>query len=120
MKKIFTFIVLLCHMNFTMFFPTVEEHDVYEANGVMVDEINSVYEYIDEVLLDNKDDSPEDEDDDEPDYYQMVKAGDLYYHQEMSVTPNFSATTSKISYSSYYQVTPLTLSYDIVAPPPEA
>ncbi len=120
MKQVFTFIVLLCHINFTMFFPTVEEHDVYSGNGAMIDEVNSVYEYVDEVLLGDKDDTPEDEDDDEPDFYQVIKIGDYYFH-DLSTQLKCSslATYSKISYPNYLQDKLLALSYDIVAPPPQ-
>ncbi len=120
MKQIFTFIVVLCHINFTMFLPIMEEHDVYAANGVMVDEINSVYEYIDEVLLGDKDDTPEDEDDDEPDFYQLVRS-EIYYFQELTIVlkPFLGDSMNKIMYPNYTQDMLLSLSYDIVAPPPE-
>lgn len=121
MKKIFAFIVLLSHMNFTMFFPTVEEHDVYTANGIMVDEINSVYEFVNEVLLGDKDDTPEDEDDDQPDYYQVVKIADYYYNciSEQIKLP-FVDVYTEVCYPEYNNKQLLLLSYDIVAPPPEA
>lgn len=103
-----------------MFFPTVEEHDVYAANGVMVDEINSVYEYIDEVLLGDKDDTPEDEDDDEPDFYQLVKIESFYFHEiGIEIIDHFAGFTSKVSYPKYNIGTPPSLSYDIVVPPPQ-
>ncbi len=104
-----------------MFFPTVEEHDVYAANGVMVDEINSVCEYIDEVLLGDKDDTPEDEDDDEPHFYQVVKTETYYYQQSSTELKTvFEASALKTSYPNYSEDSPLTLSYDIVGPPPKA
>jgi hypothetical protein len=120
MKKPIAFIVLLCHINFTMFFPTVKEYDLYTSNGIMIDEINSVYEYVDEDLFGDKDESPDDEDDDEPDFYELIKIGSYYFHNvgtELTCAP--LQTYSKLAYPAYIYNSLLSLSYDVVAPPPK-
>jgi hypothetical protein len=120
MKQLFTFIVLLCHINFMMFFPTMEEHNVYAANGVMVDEINSVCEFVSQSVLGEKDDTPEDEDDDEPDFYQ-VKGGDFYFHTVASEIKSLNIpVSSNVYYPGLAQKKLIPLFYDIIVPPPEA
>ena len=47
-----------------MFIPHLDERDIYDNNGRQMDDINTVAEYIDQVLLDHPDNIPEDEDDD--------------------------------------------------------
>ena len=73
MKKIVAFILLLCHMNTSMFLPQMDEEDVYIASGQQVDDINSVVEYVDQVMLGHKDDTPEDEDDDSGQNFLLVE-----------------------------------------------
>jgi hypothetical protein len=41
MKKLLAFILLLSHMNTSMFLPQVPEDDIYDGNGNQVDDINS-------------------------------------------------------------------------------
>ncbi len=49
-----------------MFIPQLDELDVIDEKGYQLDDTNSLYDYIDEVILRNKDTTPEDEDDDAP------------------------------------------------------
>ena len=62
MKKVFAFILLLCHLNTSMFLPQVDEDDQYDAHGQQIDDLNTVSEYIDQVVLGDVDKTPEDED----------------------------------------------------------
>lgn len=61
-----------------MFLPVVDERDMFDAKGVQVDDINTLYEYIDQEIFQNHDDTPEDEDDDNGHYFQVIKI-DLYF-----------------------------------------
>jgi hypothetical protein len=49
--------------------------------GRQIDDINSILEYFDEVVLGNVDATPDDEDDDEAHYYQCLKI-DYYFHNK--------------------------------------
>lgn len=120
MKKVLAFIVLLSHFNFTMFLPTVEEQDVYYANGERADDINSLYEYVDQVLLGNIDRTPEDEDDDQPHFYQIIKVETSYYQQSATeLKPNFSTAVENKFYKEVDETILPFPSYDIISPPPQ-
>lgn len=58
-----------------MFFPMVDEDDQYdEVTGLQKDDINSLAEYIYQVILGHKDTTPEDEDDDQAHFYHIKNA----------------------------------------------
>jgi hypothetical protein len=63
-KKAITFLVLLLYINTSMVRPAVDEVDSFDHCGRQLDDINSLLEFIDQIVLGNQDDTPEDEDDD--------------------------------------------------------
>lgn len=101
--------------------PQVAETDVYDAAGQQVDDINTVIEYIDEVVLDNKDTTPEDEDNDDGQNFHLVKTCDVYFQ-----TPTIQLKRKPLLISQKQQfvqfeepaiAAPL---FDVIAPPPKA
>jgi hypothetical protein len=70
--RYFAWLVLLLQLNTTLFFPSRDEVDRYDLRGVMVDEINSILELVDEVVLGHTDPTPEDEDDDTAHYSRVI------------------------------------------------
>lgn len=105
-----------------MFFPMVDETDIYEKSGVQRDDINSLAEYIYQVLLGHRDSTPEDEDDDQAHFYQL-KSGISYSvtSQYISpISPEFNMRgVSKIFFLNFSERVPLPVSYDIQDPPPD-
>lgn len=105
-----------------MFFPMVDETDVYEQQGKQKDDINSLAEYINQVLLGHRDNTPEDEDDDQAHYYHARNAH-RFIVSAFEVRPVFSAPTIEFKKAPQYGVSvvqpTVTVSYDITAPPPE-
>jgi len=103
-----------------MFLPQLQETDSYDVNGKQEDDINSLYEYIDQIVLDNKDDTPEDEDNDNPQDYTVVQAISFYcdehFFQIEVLVPTFQATNN-FTHSHNSAITSIT--YDIISPPPE-
>src|SRR5215203_1092819 len=85
MKNLLAFLVLISHMNFSMFLPQMAEVDIYDANGMQQDDINSLIEYVDQVVLGNHDDTPEDEDDDSGQNFSLAKTVDYLYQQNFFV-----------------------------------
>ena len=65
LRNLTIFIVLLVHINGSMFLPQVAEQDMYDAQGQQQKDINTVIEYIDEVILDKHDKNPIDTDNDQ-------------------------------------------------------
>lgn len=106
-------------MNTSMFLPQVAEKDKYDANGNQVDDINSVVEYVAITL--GYDHKADDEDDDTGQNFHLIKSFEFGYHQSsIEVKSVFNSIASKISYPKYTEDNLLTVSYDIIAPPPKA
>jgi hypothetical protein len=89
LKKVLAFLLLIHHMNTSMFLPQMAEQDRYDSAGVQYNDINSVVEFIDDLILDYNDDVPMDEDDDNGQNFHMVKMVDYSY------TPFLTATNNK-------------------------
>ncbi len=103
-----------------MFLPQLQETDSYDVNGKQEDDINSLYEYIDQIVLDNKDDTPEDEDNDNPQDYTVVQVISFYCDQhffQIEVVVPKIQTTNNFAHSHIDTITSIT--YDIISPPPE-
>jgi hypothetical protein len=123
MRRLLIWMVLLMHVNTYMFFPMIDEEDVYECNGKQRDDINSLVEFVNQVLLGNRDSTPEDEDDDQVHFYH-IKSAHYYatpyaaYLPEVA-TCQFSFYAAKLFHIPADQRI-RDVFYDIVAPPPKA
>jgi hypothetical protein len=121
MKNLLSILVLFGHMNFTMFIPQLDEADAFDKSGRQVDDINSLYEYIDEVVLGNVDPTPEDEDDDNGIYYHVQKVDDYSFSQKQFaiVRPELSLK-KKTSFPIFLAEKIPSVFFEIQSPPPEA
>lgn len=108
-------------MNFTMFIPQIDEVDQFGAKGQQLDDINSLYEYIDEVVLMNTDPTPEDEDDDNGTYYHIVKTNDYSFTQQIIFlkTPEF-ASGKRPAFPIFSARKIPSPFFEVQSPPPEA
>jgi hypothetical protein len=120
MRKYLAFLVLISHMNFFMFIPQVDEADEFDKNGCQLDDINSLYEFIDQVVLGNTDSTPEDEDDDQPRFFHIVKVGDFTLEQNIVLIkrPDLSRNNNTTYPVFLAAKIPLVFS-EIQAPPPK-
>jgi hypothetical protein len=119
-KRLIAFITLLCHINSSMLLPQVAEQDIYNWCGQQQDDINTVVEYIDQVVLGHHDSTPEDEDDDSGQNLHLVK--DVNYCYQPFFTPVERKVTITVKKPRYalYRLRSLSLVYpEIVSPPPE-
>ena len=120
MKKIFAFILLVCHMNTSMFLPQVAEDDQFDTHGIQIDDINSVSEYIDQIVLGHVDKTPEDEDNDNGQNFHVVKVADYHFTQQYVAIAQLPFTEIKKHEFSEYRITSIpSPSFDILTPPPE-
>ncbi|MCP9750825.1 hypothetical protein [Ferruginibacter sp. HRS2-29] len=120
MKKFFAFILLLCHMNTSMFLPQVAEDDQYDITGRQIDDINSVSEYVDQVLLGNYDPTPEDEDSDNGQDFHVVKSVDYNYLQpSVFIQRDRFVEIRKHSFSEYMLPQLSFPALDVATPPPD-
>jgi hypothetical protein len=71
-RNLFAILFLTMHVNVTMFIAQVDEVDTYNAKGKRQNDINTLGEYIHDVLLHHNNKSRPDEDDDNARYCQIV------------------------------------------------
>jgi len=118
MKRTWVFILLLCHMNASMFLPQIAEDDLYDATGKQADDVNSVIEYFQVVL--GYDHHADDEDDDNGQNFHLIKNIEYNYQQAsifieqkdfFSILPQNFYHTDEAAFQS--------LSLDIITPPPK-
>jgi hypothetical protein len=118
MKKLLAFILLLSHLNTSMFIPQTEEQDISFKNGFQRDDINSVVEYI-EVAL-GKDKTSDDEDDDQGQVFHIVKLTHSIYEPVFNEIETEVPSPEKVQQYPPYQVPAFTsLVTDIQTPPPD-
>jgi hypothetical protein len=118
MKKVLAFLVLLSHMNTSMFLPQLPEVDAFDAVGRKLDDINSMVEYVGVVL--GYDTTSDDEDDDTGQAFHIAKVPNYFLFQPVSIvrvedTPQSNA----IHFSEYKSDEIKPVSIDILTPPPE-
>lgn len=118
MKKVLAFILLVSHMNTSMFLPQVPEVDTYDANGNQLDDINSIVEYV--MVQIGLDHHADDEDDDSGQNLHVV-TGFQYTFEPFfgEILRDYSETKTK-SFAVYSQSKIPFVSYDIIIPPPKA
>ena len=119
-SRFFAFILLVSHMNASMWLPQVEEQDVY-LNGKQADDINSVIEYIEQEVLNIPDCTPEDEDDDKAQHFGLMKfeneSCEVKFRCLQLVRPIF--TKGQKCYVYTHGKIAL-VHHDIIIPPPKA
>ena len=97
----------------------MEETDSFDANGMPTDDINSLVEYIDQVMLNNIDDTPEDEDDDYARNYSPVQNGFYYTSNASEIIPSDFPDVAKVYFPEFPEVEIPSISFDVIAPPPK-
>jgi hypothetical protein len=106
-----------------MFFPMIDEEDVYECNGKQRDDINSLVEFVNQILLGHRDSTPEDEDDDQVHFYHIKSAhyfvAPFAAHPPQAVVQVYSFFAVRLYHIPADQRI-RDVFYDIVAPPPKA
>ena len=121
LRKVLAFLLLLSHMNTSMLLPQVSEQDAYDSTGCQINDINSVVEFVNEVILDHHN-PPIDEDDDSGQNFHIIKMVDYAFQ------PFFSELHEKINIRE--ETTPSFPIYNenkiepgytnIILPPPKA
>jgi hypothetical protein len=119
--KIIACILLFVHVSTSLFIPVVEEKDVYDVCGRQIDDVNTIFEYVDQVILGNTDVTPEDEDDDQPHYFTGSSVISYYITAQEQTIPVNEPTTTELAVA--YPLLPVqktsSVAYDILTPPPE-
>lgn len=120
MKKVLAFLVLLSHMNTSMFLPQIPEIDAFDRNGKKIDDVNSVLEYIG--VLAGLDNVADDEDDDTGQVFHITKADVYDLSQPVSIRVQEKKPREQKTrrFAEYRSCKIKTVSFDIITPPPEA
>ena len=119
MKKLAALLLLLSHMNTSMFLPQVAMEDAYDSNGQQTDDITSVVEYIRVTL--GYDKTADDENDDSGQNFHVVKNIGYSFQQAIIVVENQDLSEiKKRSFSEYKIPGHISPCFDIITPPPNA
>ncbi len=107
-------------MNSSMFLPQVPEQDIYNTDNQQEDDINTVIEYIDQVILGHHDDTPEDEDDDSGQNFHLVNITN-YYYEPFFIDINTTTVSPRKQqhFTPFYVKVIPSVYFDIVSPPPD-
>ena len=122
LRKVLAFLLLVSHMNTSMFLPQVAEQDAYDSTGQQIDDINSVVELINEDVLGHHNQPIDEDDDNGQNFLHVVKMVDYSYqpffteiHQRIAlreepirIFPRYNETETEQGYA------------DILLPPPKA
>jgi hypothetical protein len=121
-RKLLAFLLLLNHLNTSMFIPQMAEVDVYDRNGAQVDDINTLVEFIDQDVLGHHDSTPEDEDDDTERTYHITKSIEFSWHPYVSEIQTKVAFKEEaaIEFADYSAHKPTPGFTNIFIPPPKA
>lgn len=118
--KVLVAILLLLHVNFSMFIAQVDEIDVYDASGHQVEDVNSLIDFLrvtfhKEKTHHNKKDS----DDDNARYFHIVKLDRLFYQPFFEVLKT-GDTTGLHNYPQLAESKPSAVFSETQSPPPKA
>lgn len=119
MRRLLAFIVIISHMNTSMFFPQVPEENIYDSKGNQIDNITSIVEWV--RVITGFDHTADNENGN--------RAQNLHPVKDFQYTFDPSEFTKKIigysrSIDIHYAEFPdrkiAFVSYDILVPPPKA
>ncbi|MDQ2719992.1 MAG: hypothetical protein M3Z26_09590 [Bacteroidota bacterium] len=118
MKRFLAFVLLLSHMNTSMFLPQCPEEDVYDANGNQLDDITSVFEFV--MVKIGLDHTADDENDDSGQNLHMVSSFQFTFEPFFTQTSKDYSENRTNLFAEYSHSKIPTVSYDIIIPPPKS
>ncbi len=120
MRRVIAFIILLIHINTSMFIPVIDEVDMFDAQGNQVGDINTLVEFVDQVVLGHKPKLHPDSDDDSAHFFNIIKIQSfvinpivIYEGRPMPVA------YKETIYPAVREEKIFPMSYDVIAPPPK-
>ncbi|HEV7621700.1 MAG TPA: hypothetical protein VGO09_08205 [Flavisolibacter sp.] len=118
MKKLLTFIILISHINFSMFIAQVDEVDIYDKYGQQKEDVNSLIQYV-AVLCNFKHKPLKDTDDDNARYFHLVNLDYSFFNDQLTDEKKTFVNIEKVKYAPYIKNKLSTVFFDIQSPPPE-
>jgi hypothetical protein len=121
MKRIIAFLLLSLFINSSILLPQVNELCGHHSCGKQSNHVNSILEWVNEVLLEHTDNTPEDEDDELIFVNSILDEG--FCHRTLhknEITPHHIILADRFRFAEYDEGNIPCLIFDITAPPPEA
>jgi hypothetical protein len=120
MKRIIAFSLLCLFINSSMLLPQVDESCLHHSCGKQSNHVNSLLEWVDEVLLEHVDTTPEDEDDENTFINSMIDETCCHRSQQKhDLQPHQILLTDACKFAEYAAGKLPSLILDVTAPPPE-
>lgn len=117
MKRLLAFLLLISHMNTSMFLPQVPQHDVFDEHGNQIDDINSVVEYVMVTL--GLDDVADDEDNDSGQNFNVVTITPCIIPPNSTLLNKPIVVNNDINYSLTSHSAISLMAIDVIVPPPK-
>ena len=119
-QKTLAYLLLISHINFFMFIAQVDEVDCYTPDGKRINDINSLVEYVHDIILHHQDQPRDDEDDDNARYYHIVKLASYSLSPQVVILSGSRAGDSrdKKTFPHYNDQKLHSVFFDVVTPPP--
>lgn len=120
MKQLLAFLMLIVHVNSAMFLPQVDATVDVNSIGKSSDVVNSIYEWIDESLLDHHDSSTQDEHDSDDGLQIETSVADDFCSHMAFVEGLINPVMHRAVTNRYgHIVSALEMSYETHTPPPD-
>lgn len=122
MQKLLVILVLMLHINTSMFIPVLDEMDCYDASGRQVGDINTLIQFIEQVFLGKTHHSASDQDDDQAHYFNIS----YHAHHYIACKPVVFALQAPVfvpekkKYHQLRDTSPLAGTGEVIVPPPKA
>lgn len=102
-----------------MFLPQVAEDDQFDKNGTQINDINTLSEFVDQVVLGHTSKKPTDEDDDNGQNFHVAKTIQYFLPQYINLSEENFSEKSKIVFAPYIPAKANLVFLDISIPPPK-
>lgn len=116
MKRLLAFVLLLSHMNTSMFLPQAPENDVYDKNGNQADDITSLVEFV--MVKLGIDHHADDENNDQGQNFHLIKIFDVRTPVVFNKL-NKEFFLSSQAFIDFKERKTQSVSFDIIIPPPK-
>ena len=119
MKRVIGLLLLLIHINTSMFIPVIDEQDMYDEHGHQVNDITTLTQFISQEILGHKNTVDKDQDDDQAHFFNIK-----VHEYTFNITPVEIVNEGIHPQSSTRYNTPTddnslsSVNYDVIAPPP--
>lgn len=122
MTRAFSYILLFLHIATTMFIPVADEKDIYDARGRQINDINTLFEFVNHVVLGHTEINEQDEDDDQPHFFTGSNNVSYYITDQQQVIVSHQEPSTNdlaVAYPLLAEHKPFAIAYDILTPPPK-